>query len=198
MKGEKTIEILEILGGAVIEVGHFVEGFLNAGYGASLSKLTYEIDKAGSKNADHYKESENKKLEQRFYNMLGHLLKDGLVEKEKKDNKFFLKITEKGKNKLQALRKLVKNKLPTPDYSIKKEKNETIILVFDIPEKDKKKRDWLRAVIKDMGFKLLQKSVWLGKGKIPEKFILDLKLIKIVEYVDIFSISKAGSLHKLI
>jgi DNA-binding PadR family transcriptional regulator len=197
MKGEKILEILESLVLLPIGVGHFIEGFLEAGYGASFSKLNYEIENAGSNN--DFKETKDKRIKQRFYNILGYLIKDGLVVKEKKGDNWFFRITKKGKEKLLFLKKKEKNKLPNFNYSeYKKSDNRAVILIFDIPEKEKRKRSWLRGAIKSIGFKLLQKSVWLGKGKVPEQFISDLKDIKIVEYVDIFEISKAGSLHRII
>ena len=41
------------------------------------------------------------------------------------------------------------------------------IIFFDIPEKKKEKRNYLRSVIKVIGFKEFQKSVWVYPYKIP-------------------------------
>jgi len=46
------------------------------------------------------------------------------------------------------------------------------ILIFDIPEKFRQLRDDLRVLINILGFKQLQKSVWITPYKIP-KFILN-------------------------
>lgn len=60
------------------------------------------------------------------------------------------------------------------DYEIQKEKwdGNWRVLIFDIPEKAKRLRDDLRAIIAILGFKQLQKSVWISPYKIP-KFISD-------------------------
>ena len=75
--------------------------------------------------------------------------------------------------------------------------DELKIIIFDIPEEERQKRDWLRSVLKNLKFSMLQKSVWVGKGKLPKEFINDLSKYKIISYVDIFAISKYGSLRKL-
>jgi DNA-binding transcriptional regulator PaaX len=51
----------------------------------------------------------------------------------------------------------------------KKEKN--MIVAFDVPEHQRATRDWLRDELIDLGFELVQKSVWFGPGPLPEAFI---------------------------
>ena len=75
--------------------------------------------------------------------------------------------------------------------------DELKIIIFDIPEKERQKRDWLRSVLKNLKFSMLQKSVWAGKIKLPKQFLEDLSKNKIIPYVDIFTISKRVSLRKL-
>ena len=41
---------------------------------------------------------------------------------------------------------------------------------------------------------MVHQSVWVGKTKIPETLILDLENLHILEYVEIFEISKNGTL----
>ena len=70
----------------------------------------------------------------------------------------------------------------------------TKVIIFDIPEKERYKRDWIRVSLLQLGFKMLQKSVWIGKVKIPEEFINDLKFMKIHSCVHIFSAEKLGTI----
>lgn len=35
------------------------------------------------------------------------------------------------------------------------------MVIFDIPEKKRKLRDFFREVLKNLGFKFLQKSIWV-------------------------------------
>ena len=45
---------------------------------------------------------------------------------------------------------------------------------------------------------MIQKSVWIGKVKIPKEFLDDLFKLRLIDYIEIFEISKAGSLKNLI
>ena len=49
-----------------------------------------------------------------------------------------------------------------------------------------------------MNFRILQKSVWIGKVKIPKEFIDDLKELNMINYVEIFEISRGGSLRQVV
>ena len=63
-----------------------------------------------------------------------------------------------------------------------------VMVLFDIPEKKRKTRNWLRSQLKLWDFEMLQQSVWLGKGPLPKKFIARLRLLDISECVKIFKI----------
>lgn len=129
----------------------------------------------------------------RLYNTLYHLKEDGLIHKTKKGLWF---PTAQGKVRKQLLIAGKNNHLPPFAYNIEKSA-QWIIVVFDIPEKIKRKRVWLRAVLKRFGFQMLQKSVWIGRVKLPEKFIHDLHRVRLLSYVEILQITKSGSLRGL-
>jgi len=128
---------------------------------------------------------------QKFYALLNYLKKQGFIENKKKGRSALWKITVAGLKKLQFL-----NKLNMPDYKAETD-DKFKIIIFDIPEKERKKRMWLREVLKRLGFKMLQLSVWIGKNKIPEQFLLDLKEKQILAYVHILEIGKSGTLKTL-
>lgn len=67
-------------------------------------------------------------------------------------------------------------------------KKEKIIVLFDIPEKNKKIREWIRRQIKFWDFKMIQKSVWLGSGPLPKEFDKRLKELKVENGVKIIKI----------
>ena len=99
-------------------------------------------------------------------------------------------------NKLKILKKQPIGPLLEKTYE--KESSERVtIVIFDIPEKERRKRDWLRAVLKNLGLKMIQKSVWIGKVKIPEALIKDLKRLNLIECVEIFEVSRTGSLEHI-
>ncbi|OGI90468.1 hypothetical protein A2911_00690 [Candidatus Nomurabacteria bacterium RIFCSPLOWO2_01_FULL_40_15] len=45
-----------------------------------------------------------------------------------------------------------------------------VMVLFDIPEKKRKIRNWLRSQLKFWEFEMIQQSVWLGKGPLPKEF----------------------------
>ena|SRR3989338_9890191 len=66
--------------------------------------------------------------------------------------------------------------------------NTKVMVLFDIPENKRKVRNWLRLQLKLWDFELLQQSVWLGKGPLPEEFIERLHLFDIRECVKILKV----------
>lgn len=191
MRGKILLKALELLyDGAMTQVDFFA-AVLSAGYGASASRIEYEYQ-------NHRRISESKKFrgenikdrKRRLSIFISKMKHDGLI-KELNDNKFI--ISDMGKGKLGQL----KNNLPSRYYNSEIGKNNLVIISFDVPEKLRRKRDWLREVIRNLGFEMIHKSVWIGKVKIPKEFILDLEDLKILEFVEIFEISKTGSLKKI-
>ena len=110
--------------------------------------------------------------------------------------------------KKQGLVVRIKNKhgaiwLPTPkgqakvkSYDIKPAKPDGVprLVVYDIPEVQRKKRDLLRCELTVCDYKQLQKSVWLGYSPLPEEFVRSLKDMNLQGRVHIVSIRKKGTL----
>lgn len=103
--------------------------------------------------------------------------------KKRKNKKTIWSITRKGLEKLKILKK--KNRKTLINYS-KEKSDKLIIVIFDIPEKERHKRNWLRSVLVSLDFKFLQESVWIGKTKIPEEFLNDLRNKKNVRLCSYF------------
>ncbi|MEI7513417.1 MAG: hypothetical protein WCJ74_02230 [bacterium] len=66
-----------------------------------------------------------------------------------------------------------------------------LILIFDIPEPRKAERDWLRAQLKNLNFKLIQKSVWVGPSPLHKDFVKYLKEIKLTNCIKTFKLSRS-------
>jgi hypothetical protein len=52
----------------------------------------------------------------------------------------------------------------------------------------------MRSALRAMGFEKVQRSVWRGAVKVPQRFIEDLRELRIADYVEIFSVLKKGTL----
>lgn len=92
------------------------------------------------------------------------LKKQGFVEE--KGGKFFL--TEKGKILGQKIAG-IKNSVN------KKWDGKFRVVIFDIPEKKSDDRFWLRQELYMLEYKLLQKSVFIGKHPLPKELIKSIK-----------------------
>jgi len=197
MKGEITLKILEIIGDIATNAADVMGAFLDSGYGASRGKIDFEISKRQAARAEKSVDREfQKRIRQDYCNLIYRLKKSGLIREEIENKKKFLFLTRKGKQEMSLLKEKSKNKLPDNFYQRDKG-NRFIIVVFDVPEKEKRKREWLRSALKNMEFKIIQKSVWLGKNKIPQKFLLDLSKLNLIDFVEIFEITKGGSLKEV-
>jgi len=191
--GQKIIEkILEILQ-AQAETSATLLDIFTSDYSTSYRKarsgrfIRFKTDWAES-----YRES------QRFYSMLNHLKREGFIKKEKSGKSSIWLITRHGLSKLKLLRR--RQYAPLLQEADENGGHSAVwnVVIFDIPEKERHKRAWLRSVLVGMGFEKRQQSVWLGKGKIPKEFLHDLRAKRLLPHVDIFSIVKSGMLKDLL
>ena len=195
MKGDITFKILNAIGDSIIGVIDAFDVILSSGYGASYGKLRYELSKKQALRARKSIEREfQKRAKQRYYNLIYKLKRDNLIKETVRGNKKVFALTKMGKTKLSLLKERNSKKLPGTSYP-KEESNKLVIVAFDIPEKEKRKREWLRACLRNLGLKMVQKSVWTGKIKIPKGLVDDLFKLKLIDFVEIFEISKTGSLE---
>ena len=74
------------------------------------------------------------------------------------------------------------------------------IVFFDIPESKRRFRDYLRKVIKKIGFKELQRSVWIYPGQVPtflKHVLFENDLKKYVRFITTESIDNDQDLKKM-
>ncbi|MBP6925548.1 MAG: hypothetical protein KBC22_00610 [Candidatus Pacebacteria bacterium] len=96
-------------------------------------------------------------------------------------------ITPEGKELLQKGNKGLRGFFPKQKPSEKVTKE--VLVFFDIPEKERYKRDWLRNELVGFGFEQIQRSVWFGP-KLPKEFIKHIGNEEISQYVHIFKAAK--------
>lgn len=120
----------------------------------------------------HFKDKSDNTIRVTLY----RLEKKGLVARKKGG---IWNITSKGLKYLSGKLNLLQHK------NLLKEKPKDMIISFDIPEKYKEKRSMLRVRLKNLGFEMLHKSVWLGPAPLPRAFVrylLDMKMIKYMKF----------------
>lgn len=191
---ELAIKALELIGGAALDTATLIEALLSSPYGASYSRLQKSIREIERRRGEELNESRRNR---QFYDLLFRLKRDGLIEQRTDAKKKWWIITAKGKDRLLIWRNKQKYSLPPVDYD-RAESKELKIITFDVPERYKRKRAWLREALRFLGFTMLQKSVWVGKRALPEEFLKDLQDLGLVSYVEIFVVTKAGSLKHMV
>ena len=125
---------------------------------------------------------------QSINNSLHQLNKRGYISKE--DNYLFL---------LPKGRKYVENKkvrFTTFDSPYKEKSPKNLLVMFDIPEIKKAEREWFRFHLRQFGYKMIQKSVWVGPSPLPKEFIEYLIKIKIKDGLKIFKLAKGYDFNK--
>jgi len=99
-----------------------------------------------------------------YYQMTYHALKTGYIEKIIKNGESYFRLTSKGKEKtfrdfsLSAMQK-------------KQWDRKWRVVIFDIDEKNRKNRDLLRNKLRELGFGMIQESVWIS----PHDIIIDFR-----------------------
>jgi len=67
------------------------------------------------------------------------------------------------------------------------------MVIFDIPEFLKAEWDWLRGILAESGFILLQKSVWVGEESLPEDLFKEILRRHLQPYVFLLGIRNLGT-----
>lgn len=102
-----------------------------------------------------------------YQNSIYHLKRRGII----KNNNGIYQLTPKGEK--HAFFAYLNGESRT--YKNKKQKwdNKWRIIFFDVPEKKRHYRDYLRTILKTIGFKEFQKSTWIYPYPVP-KFLKEL------------------------
>lgn len=106
-------------------------------------------------------------------------VKKGLIEK---DNENIPRLTAKGRQKLKEFK------------PIKLGKDSRLLLIFDIPETLRWKRDRLRLLLRELSFEQIQRSVWECKYDVRQYLQAEIREIGLHDYVVVY---EAAEIKKL-
>jgi CRISPR-associated endonuclease Cas2 len=195
MRGEKILKILEILEDMAVSTLDLLDMWLfeqpRGIYGLERARLK----RAGQKKQLFFTElreylEEREKLSKLIYK----LKREGFILEDKKNKKLIL--TKKGKLKLRFLKNKRSVEETKNNESNQKDKD-VIVVIYDVPESEHKKRHQLRNLLVNAGFSFVQKSVWIKQGKITDDFINFLKDLEVLHYVQIFKITQKGTIENI-
>lgn len=190
MKGELMLRILEALEGTVHTAGFLFDAFTSS-YGESYRKLRRGPPLYARRSG---RAADEARIRHNYQAFLFSLKRDGLINAAPSRGRI-PRLTQKGFERLARLRGRWKRRLPAPRYE-ESGIPESTIVVFDVPEGERRKRNWLRVALKRLQFKMIQKSVWFGATKLPSDFLEDMRRCGVWSYVEIFSITKRGTLRR--
>ena len=126
--------------------------------------------------------------------VLYRLKKEGLVAKSGPDKKSQWAITRNGRA-LLVRRAKQKPPLPTLEHPLLPPADNNVRLVsFDIPEKQRAKRDWLRRELISCDYRLLHRSVFIGRRPLPAELMDMIASLGITQYVQVVGIDRKGTL----
>jgi len=115
---------------------------------------------------------------------LDRLVKQGLLVKSKKEKTYFL--TPEGKDIMIEFENRAKIFERPWDKKLR-------LVFFDIPEEKKVWRQWLRRELVATRFRMLQKSIYIGKYPLPISFYQEIVRQKIGDYIFVIT---AGEIDK--
>ncbi|MBI3442921.1 MAG: hypothetical protein HY007_04080 [Candidatus Sungbacteria bacterium] len=120
--------------------------------------------------------------------MLWRLQQQGLVERIGAKKTAQWRVTPKGTTMLGQ--KASRPKLSEPDGIMR-------LVIFDIPEYERRKRDVIRAELVGCRFQQLQKSVWIGHCPLPQDFITLIDTLELNGKIHIFSVRDQGTIGQM-
>jgi len=124
---------------------------------------------------------QTEKDKKRFRNLIYYLKIKGLIKDSKEISGWLL--TPKGGELVLKLESKFK------EYKKRKD-GKWIMVVFDIPEKMKRKREIFRRKIKSMEFKMLQKSIWVCSFDVVDDINEFIEKLFLRPYIKIFFIEE--------
>lgn len=131
---------------------------------------------------EKYRIEKNKK---QFADLIRWLKKKNYIKIEQLKGKEAVMITKKG------IDKAIKARFKVEEKNFKKRKDgKWIMIFFDIPQKYNKSRNLLRSILKNLGYKLFQQSVWVTPYDVSDKTEELLQFYDLDEFVRILLIEK--------
>jgi hypothetical protein len=120
-----------------------------------------------------YKKKKNRR---EFAKFISYLKNRGYLKIREMKNRTAIILTPKGWQK--ALKFKIKKKIEIKKVKRRRDKK-WVMVFFDIPERRKNERDWLRWCLRNLGFQKLQESIWVSPYDVlndAEILIKNLKL----------------------
>lgn len=130
-----------------------------------------------------------KKWKRMIYSALARLEEKELITKTKKAKHYCWLLNSRGEK--------IINQLNNYSDQLTEEDDKIRFFIFDIPEKQRKNRNVIRSNLISFGYKMLQKSVWVGKRPLPRDFLEEIKEMGLWSNIHLFEAKEGGTLDDL-
>lgn len=124
------------------------------GYSNKILKILAEKPAISLESIKNTKDS---KTDYALARSIKNLIESGCIEMLKSDNKNYLKLTKKGKNKLNSIKLEGDGALVSTAWD-----GLWRIIILDIPEERKNEREALRYLLKKANFVCIKNTVWIS------------------------------------
>ena len=118
-----------------------------------------------------------------FSKFIYHLKRKNYIKVKNLQGKQAIVITKSGIDKILKASFKIENKKKRKD-------GKWIMIIFDVPEKYRKSRALLRSILRNLGYKIFQQSVWITPYDVSEKTEKLLQFYSLDTYVKIFLIEE--------
>jgi len=136
----------------------------------------------GTKNPvfKKYRDDKNKA---NFTKLIYYLKRNNYIKVKSLEGKKAIILTREGLSKVLRASFVMEKKRKRKD-------GKWIMLIFDMPSKNKKARNLMRSILYNLGYKILQQSVWVTPYNVSEKTESLLQFYNLDKYVKIFLIEQ--------
>jgi len=131
------------------------------------------------------REYERQKAKKTFGRFVQYLEDQGYIKTKALEGTKGIVLTPKGAERVLRVKRKLKEKKKRKD-------GKWIMIIFDIPEKQKKAREHLRDALVALGYEKLQQSVWVCPYDVYEETEEAVRSYRVIPYVKLFLIEEVS------
>ena len=188
MQKSLTFMALSTISNADVELATLFKTLLTNGYGAALIPDAYTGHRVKDRRSPATQELLRfRETQKRCRALLNKLERKGFIHQEQKRRKIFIHLTQKGTAHLIKISE--KQTIKETPLSTRTKGTHWTIVIFDIPEEKRSKRNWIRRILHTMGFAMLQRSVWASQAILPKAFMDKIAIQGLAPHIKILEIT---------
>jgi|SRR3989338_7269890 len=151
----------------------------------SVPKTRLDFYNLGGLKNPVFEKYRRERSRRQFNDLLRWLKKQNYIKAKSVQGKSAVILTKKG------MERALRSRFKTEQVNFKKRGDgKWIMIIFDIPQKHNKSRSLLRSILKNLGYKMFQQSVWVTPYDVSKKTEELLQFYSLETYVRIFLIEK--------